>query len=248
MSMTPEAKEQYDREGWCIVRQLLKPALIEAARARIDEIVESPPEWEWKHYQFIDPEAYSRADGGPLPGFLQQPAGEDEAFSEIVRHPQVKMAMEVLLGGKVRLYTDQAGIKHGQIEGEQGGCSYYHQDTYYWHREPGIGANIWLPLDKVGPQAIALALKPYSHRGWKVEKHESYYDSPKYGTWDDGKFQPITRHRIPLDKASEGDEVIVELEPGDGVVFTNYTWHRSEPNRTGRTLCFYAIDYELDTA
>ena len=34
------------------------------------------------------------------------------------------------------------------------------------------------------------------------------------------------------------------MQPGDGLFFTNYTWHRSEPNGTGKSLCFYAIAYQ----
>jgi len=30
--------------------------------------------------------------------------------------------------------------------------------------------------------------------------------------------------------------------------FTNYTWHRSEPNRTGQTKSYYAIAYQRASA
>ena len=31
----------------------------------------------------------------------------------------------------------------------------------------------------------------------------------------------------------------------DAAFFTNFTWHRAEPNRTGKDLCAYAIAYVL---
>ena len=68
--------------------------------------------------------------------------------------------MTALLGGEVELFTDQIGVKHGFITEEQGGRSYYHQDSYYWKIEPELGINCWIPLDEVGPDAIALAVRP----------------------------------------------------------------------------------------
>ena len=35
------------------------------------------------------------------------------------------------------------------------------------------------------------------------------------------------------------------MQAGDGLFFTNYTWHRSEANRSGETKMFYAIAYQL---
>ncbi len=58
-------------------------------------------------------------------------------------------------------------------------------------------------------------------------------------------YEPFKRHRIPLDQIDYTNEVLVEMKPGDGLFFTNYTWHRSEPNRTGKTMAFYAIAYQL---
>ncbi len=69
----------------------------------------------------------------------------------------------------------------------------------------------WIPLDEVGPDAIALGIKPGTQKNWTLQSHEDYYD----------------------------------MQPGDGLFFTNYTWHRSEPNRSGETLMFYAVAYQL---
>ncbi|MAE60341.1 MAG: hypothetical protein CMJ49_03190 [Planctomycetaceae bacterium] len=57
------------------------------------------------------------------------------------------------------------------------------------------------------------------------------------------------------DSAGPSAETLIQLGPvsrehvtGDALFFTNYTWHRSEPNRTGRTLTYYAIAYQLTAA
>lgn len=38
------------------------------------------------------------------------------------------------------------------------------------------------------------------------------------------------------------------MSPGDGLLFTNYTMHRSEPNRSGETRMFYAVAYKRTEA
>ena len=63
------------------------------------------------------------------------------------------------------LFTDQIGVKHGWIDTEQGGCSYFHQDSWYWKIDPELGCNCWIPMQEVGKNAIALSVMPRSHIG-----------------------------------------------------------------------------------
>ena len=60
---------------------------------------------------------------------------------------------------------------------------------------------------------------------------------------DDG-FQPFKRHRVPLAQVDFAQEKLIATRPGDGLFFSNYTWHRSEPNRSGQSQAFYAIAYQ----
>ncbi len=55
---------------------------------------------------------------------------------------------------------------------EQGGCSYYHQDSYYWKIAPELGYDCWIPLTSVGIDASALAVMPKTHQGWQLVEHE----------------------------------------------------------------------------
>lgn len=153
--------------------------------------------------------------------------------------------MAALLDGEVKPFTDQIGLKHGIISEEQGARSYFHQDSFYWKIEPEFGCNCWIPLTEVGPEASALAVMPESHAGWNLVDHESYYDDPALGMMGEGGFAPFKRHRVPQQLVDPSREVLLDTEPGDGLFFTNYTWHRSEPNRSGETRAFYAIAYQL---
>ena len=232
---------QYREDGWCLVEGLIPADLIEAARRRTIELAAGLADWPARHFQVLDPERYKSAGGRPLPGGIQQPASQEKVFARIADHPRLMEAMAALLGGPVERYTDQVGVKHAEVGEEQGSRSYFHQDSFYWKIAPELGCNCWIPLTEVGAGASALAVMPASHRGWRLSGHESYYDDPPMGRMDDDGFQPFKRHRIPPEHVDSSRERLIPTRPGDGLFFTNYTWHRSEPNRSGRTRAFYAI-------
>lgn len=100
-------------------------------------------------------------------------------------------------------------------------------------------------MSTVEQDGIALAVMPRSHEGWVLIDHESYYDDPPMGT-ERPEFEPFKRHRVPFEQIDFSKERLIPMEAGDGLFFTNYTWHRSEPNRTGETRAFYAIAYQLN--
>lgn len=243
MRITSDHIKQYETEGYTLVRGLIPAEDVAAIRSRTMEVAEGRHDWPNNTFHLLDPSKYRWPDESTIPSSLQRPSRHEELFSRFANHPNLVAAMRALLGGEVMLYTDQIGIKHGFLKEEQGGRSYYHQDSRYWRIDPELGCNCWFPLDEAGPNAIALAVMPRSHQGWTLMEHESYYDSPNYfrGSAD----EPFQRHRIPDAHIAYKKEVLLPMRPGDGLFFTNYTWHRSEPNRSGDTKSFYAIAFEL---
>ena len=235
---------QYREEGYCLVKELIPADLIEAARQRTMEIAGALPDWPSRHFQVLDPSRYKSAGGSPLPGGIQQPASQEDVFARVADHPRLAAVMAGLLGGPVKRFTDQIGVKHAAVVEEQGGRSYFHQDSFYWKIAPELGCNCWIPLTEVGIEASALAVMPASHQGWRLIEHESYYDDPPMGHVADDGFKLFKRHRVPLAQVDFAQEKLIATRPGDGLFFSNYTWHRSEPNRSGRTQAFYAIAYQ----
>ena len=225
MQVTDRHLEQYRDEGYCLVEGLIPADLMADVWRRVEEVVAA------------------------LPAGIQRPATQEEVFRAVAEHANLAEAMARLLGGPVRLFTDQVGVKYGAIVEEQGGRSYFHQDSFYWHIDPALGCNCWIPMMDVAADAIALAVMPGSQRGWQLIEHESYYDNPPMGHVKDGEgFVPFKRHRVPLAEVDYAEEVLVPMRAGDGLFFTNYTWHRSEPNRTGESMGFYAIAYQVEGA
>ena len=244
--VTDAELKTYAEHGYCLVRGLIDPAKMAAVRKRSMDMIDATPEWGEASFHWLDPQEAKTKAGKPLYGSAQSPSRYEDVFKAVAENPALKTAMSKVIGDDVRLYTDQTGIKHDVVCGkEQGGCSYYHQDSWYWHIDPSQGCNVWIPTDKVGAEAIGLAIKPGSQKGWALTEHEQYFDDPKIGKVIGDTFTPFKRHRIPRETIDYSDEIIFEMEPGDALFFSNYTWHRSEPNRSGETKMFYAIAYKL---
>jgi len=239
-----EARQTYEQEGYHFEPGLIPAGAMAAVRTRVMEIIEDNPSWGKQSFQCFDPAFKTNREGRPYPGGIQLPAQHEEVFAAVANHPNLVAAMGELLGGEVERFTDQVGVKHGFLDNEQGGCSFYHQDSWYWKLEPELGCNCWIPMDEVGPGAIALGVKPRTHLDGTLHPHEQYFDDPSIGHTGAEGFQPFKRHRIPLDEVDFSDEIVFPMQPGDGLFFTNYTWHRSEPNRTGETRMFYAIAHK----
>ena len=249
--VTEQHIQQYREEGYCYVEGVIPRDLMAAAWQRVQEIVECPPNWGKGRFQVLNPKEYQASNGDPIPKGIQRPGLEEDVFATVAEHENLSNAMAGVLGGDVELFTDQIGVKHGWVDNEQGGRSYHHQDSWYWKIDPELGCNCWIPFQDVGKDAIALSVMPRSQVDWVLTPHESYFDDPpmfkKVRGEGGGTFEAFKRHRIPLDEIDSADEVLVEMKAGDGLFFTNYTWHRSEPNRTGETRGFYAIAYQLES-
>ncbi|MCX5660032.1 MAG: phytanoyl-CoA dioxygenase family protein [Planctomycetota bacterium] len=244
--LSEEQIRHYNEEGWLLVRGLIPRDLLEGPRQALLALETGEHDWPAEHCHYVDPAAVRDAKGNKLPGGLQLPAKRSPAFAAICDHARLVAAMSQVLGGPVTRFTDQAALKTKLIDNEQGSRSYYHQDSSYWKLNPRLGCNCWIPFDEVGKDAIALAVMPRSQRDWTVVPHESYFDEPAY--FGAHAVKPFPRLRIPSAQIDFSKEVLVPMQPGDGLFFTNYTWHRSEPNRTGISKSFYAIAYRLKQA
>ena len=240
---TEKQRSQYKEEGYTLVRNLIPADELKSVRALMVDLLENNKHWPESHFQILDPTLYKNKQGGFIPLGIQLPAKQSEIFRAIADHPKLQSVMSELLGGEVARYTDQALIKSTHIKEAQGGATFYHQDSYYWHIEPKLGCNAWIALDEVGKDEIALAILPGSHLKWELEPHEQYFDDPKPCNASNGK--PFQRHRIPLSKIDYSKEVLLPMKPGDAAFFTNFTWHRAESNKSGKNKCAYAIAYKL---
>ena len=240
--VTEEHKQQLDRDGYCVVRGLFDKAETAPVRARMEELWNGQHDYGWphRHLQTWDPEDRDTPGGNYRSGSLQLPSKIESVFDDFTGNPRLVGAMEALLGGPVKRYTDQTIFKPSVF---RAGRSFYHQDSFYWKLRPKVCLNCWIALDEVAPDAIALGFLPGTHARWRIQFHEQYWDQvPQHGR--DG--QQYQRKRIALDAVDDSQEDLISGGPGDAYFFTNYTWHRGEPNLSGVNRAAYAIAYQLD--
>ena len=239
MQVTEQQMQQYHAQGYTVIRELISSDEATRVRQRLIELMEGHHDWPDTHFQALDPSKFRNSKGGFIPVGVQLPARQEAVFQAIADHPNLQAAMAQLLGGPVRRFTDQALIKHHDISGQ----SFCHQDSYYWHLPPKQGCNAWIALDEVGEDASALAILPGTHLAWTLMDHEGYYDEPSFHNARSG--EAFKRWRIPATALGGYPEVLLPMSPGDAAFFTNYTVHRSEPNKSGEHKCAYAIAYQL---
>ena len=89
-------------------------------------------------------------------------------------------------------------------------------------------------ISQIHPEIVAKAIKHL----WK--ENPELYKAVVARSGDAFK-----RWRIPFNQIDFSGEVLLSMSAGDAAFFTNYTWHRSEPNRSGGHKCAYAIAYQL---
>lgn len=242
MKLTPAQLQQYKDEGYTVVRGLISAEEASRVRNRLMELLDGNHDWPVGHLHVLDPAKYRAPNGKFLPVGVQRPSTREKVFRDVAYHPRLQAVMEQLLGGPVKLFTDQALIKNSKIDGQ----SFYHQDSYYWHIKPELGCNSWIALDEVGKGAIALAILPGTHRTWTLTPHEEYFDEPTFHNDYNGR--AFKRYRIPLNRVDFSKEVLLPMKPGDAAFFTNFTWHRAESNQSGAHKCAYAVAYQLRDA
>lgn len=241
MQLTQGQLDKYRADGYVMVPGLIPAAELRSLQQRLLEIIDGEHDWPLDHFQVLDPERFHNARGDLLPWGVQTPSAREATFSAIADHANLQAAMSQLIGGSVRRFTDQCILRNGIV---RGGNSFYHQDSYYWRLAPELGCNAWITLHDVGPESGALAIKPRTQRDWTLVEHEDYYDDPTIHNARTRK--AFMRHRIPTEKIDFSNEDVLEMQPGDAVFFTNYTWHRSERNMTGEHRFAYAIAYQLE--
>jgi len=136
-------------------------------------------------------------------------ANKGEIFRELYAQPQVLEVVEAVMGTDIRV----AMVNARDVPPHTGVRMPFHMDSDKGRVRDEIGYNaataIWM-LDEFSLASGATAFVPGSHL---------FAKSPK---------QVLTDLN-----ASHPDEIIIEGQPGDVLVFNGHCWHAGRPNQTG---------------
>jgi len=204
--MNTSLVEDFDRDGLVVVRGLLSPSEVDAARVAIDAVLGDP---------------------GPLAKVASGPDDPGLFFEDFCRWRDIA-AIEVLAltssaglvaarlmgSATVRFYHDHVLVKESGTRQR----TPWHQDQPYYNVD-GQGVSAWIPVDPV-PESGSLELLAGSHVGaWKLPR--SFVDGQ--ARW----FPEGSLEELPdIEADREAFDVRrFEMEPGDAIFFDFLTVH-----------------------
>jgi phytanoyl-CoA hydroxylase len=222
--------DQFQRDGYVIVRGLAPPALAQTllAAARADlECRATPLEYEADlHYPGAP--ASKAAPGGATVRRLLLAYNRADAFRKWSTGPVVATCLRQLLGPQVALVQ----AHHNCIMTKQPHFSsdtLWHQDMRYWAFARPDLISVWLALGTEQPENGCLRLLPGTHRmNFAPERLDA---------------QCFLRLDHPENKALLAAEVVAKLAPGDVLFFHALTFHAATRNRTEETKFSLVFTY-----
>ena len=204
-------KNQFDRDGFVVVRQLLAPAELDELQRNLERYIRDVvPNLPAADAFFTDrerPETLKQ---------LQHMAG-DAFFRDYPANPALMELATALIGEAVQgdepeWFNKPAGTNSPTPP---------HQDNYYFCLTPPHVATLWMALDAIDDENGCLRYVRGSHlRGVRPHTRSSIL----------GFSQTIADFgNEPNDRAAE---VAVHLQPGDVVAHHGNTIHRADANRS----------------
>jgi phytanoyl-CoA hydroxylase len=212
--LTPAQVQQYRRDGFLVVPDVLPMTVVEEARRVIDDAIDAARPLTASDER-VDLESGHSADR-PLVRRLKNPDRHFAIFSRIVRLPAVLDRLEALVPVGIRLLGSKLNTKAARA----GSPVEWHQDfAFHPHTNNDVLA-IGLALDDMDEENGCLLYAPGSHLGPVLDHHQ------------DGVFVgAVSAERYA---AEIGSAVPAIAAAGSMVVHHGRMLHGSAPNRSER--------------
>ncbi len=222
--------EQFEEQGYTIIRGILAPSVLMAVRRELDHLVgltaerrvaegrvphrfENEP-FETRLYRLYE----GHMDDAPT---QFRPELHLRGMFDLFFNPQALDLVEQFLGPEIRLYPNYTvRPKFPEWKGTE---VLWHQDGGYTAPgAQGVGdlrmVNVWAPLVPAREANGCMQFAPGTHR-LGVVPHET---RPYYLEVSSDYLSRYAQHPVSI-----------ELDPGDLVLFHNLLFHRGLPNRSG---------------
>lgn len=216
--LTNDQLQQYEQDGYVILRRACSDDLIDMYNAHIYAIRsvtdEEMPAWA-KPFKNDDTKTAIERNAARHTVRLFNPHLHDGFSLQMMKLPIVRGALAQVLG------DEAVGVQSMYFYKEPGSPGQAaHQDYYYIRNEPNTLTAAWIAMEKVDVENGCLWAIPGSH---------------KLGLLPHGKVKNLEEHE-PNTHETEGvdllNEVPLEMEIGDIVIFHNLLIHSSRRNRT----------------
>jgi ectoine hydroxylase-related dioxygenase (phytanoyl-CoA dioxygenase family) len=211
--------KQFDEDGYLLLEGVLDVSQLATLTEALDQ--EERRTTDWLRTQPGGSFSIASAEEITFTTHIVTRVAEARAFA---RHPVFADLCRDLVGPVCRLYWDQAVYKKPEPQREFP----WHQDNGYTFVEPQQYLTCWVPLTPATLMNGCPWVVPGLHRLGTLAHRTTRLG---YQCLDD----------------PEG-AVGVEAQPGDVVVFSSLTPHRTGPNRTDRLRKAYILQYAPDGA
>jgi len=210
--LTRDQVGQYERDGYLILRKACSDDLIDMYNAHIHTIRSGDDMPEWARPRKGD-NPVDDADRFSIRLF--NPHLHDGFSLQMMKHPVVRGALAQLLG------DEAVGVQSMYFYKEPGSPGQAaHQDYYYIRNEPNTLTAAWIAMERVDVENGCLWAIPGSH---------------KLGLLPHGKVKNLDEHEAWTDETEGVDlsqEIPLEMDKGDIVIFHNLLIHSSLRNKT----------------
>ncbi len=220
--LQPGQLQQFERDGYFIVRHLAPPELVagmlQATLMDVERLAD-PIEFE-SDLQYPGAPRSRELPGGRTVRRLKQAHARGYAFTEWVTHPGVVQRLTQLLGPELvcpLAHHNCVMTKHPAYSSDTG----WHQDIRYWSFDRPELVTVWLALGREHPENGCLRVIPGSHR---IALDRSRFDEALF-------FRPD----LAVNAELIAQAVPVELERGDVLFFHCKTLHAAGRNLTTQT-------------
>ncbi|XP_013382437.1 uncharacterized protein LOC106153161 [Lingula anatina] len=221
-SVTDDVQDQFNKNGFIILRQLLDTEEITKLRVALEQ-----DQGLRDHCNAAD-DGEGRAAKSTLWNYVA-----DDITGIIARSEKVAGTMEKLLGGEVYHYHSKVIMK----EPFTGGAHIWHQDYGYWYLNgclfPDMGT-VWVAVDRADKTNGCLKILPGSHLAGRVDHVKKGMQAGA----DVARVEQLMQV-CPM--------TYVQLDPGDALFFHCNLLHRSEQNNSPNRRWAFLMCYNRRT-
>ncbi|MCY7408596.1 MAG: phytanoyl-CoA dioxygenase family protein, partial [Alkalinema sp. CAN_BIN05] len=211
--------QDFDRDGFIIVRQLAQPELIDRINQLTDNLLQNPIQPIEYEAELGYPGAPELIDeiGSKIPRRFLNAFCRGQSLYDWATHPDVLSRLHQLIGKSIALslaHHNSIMTKHPDFSSDTG----WHRDLRYWSFNSTDLITVFLALTPSNAENGGLRFLPRSHKD-TIEDHQ--LDNKSFLKTD-----------LPENQALLDREVTIDLDPGDAIFFHSLTFHGAPRNRT----------------
>lgn len=222
MAAVNENPATFDKDGYCLFRDVLSPEEITAARTELDTAIGDMPERVTVYKDGAQREVEAR------PEYLTEPHAKNEFWLKLCLNPRILDSVQTVLGEDLILIMSHLIVKPPH----DGLPVAWHQDNTYWHSVQGKDvATVWLAIDDTDESNGCMRVIPRSHSG--------YPELPKISTGAND----LLGLTVDVTDDMEASAIPLEMSAGSLSIHDSFVVHGSNTNTSNRRRAAYTMRY-----